>query len=31
MDWKIYLDNCCLSHPFDDQTLVRRWTQTNAE
>ena len=30
MDWKIYLDNCCLSRPFDDQTQDRIRLETEA-
>ena len=28
--WKIYLDNCCLSRPFDDQTQPRIRLETEA-
>ena len=28
--WKIYLDNCCLSRPFDDQTQERIRLETEA-
>ena len=30
MDWTIYLDNCCLSRPFDDQTQDRIRLETEA-
>ena len=30
MDWKIYLDNCCLSRPFDDQSQDRIRLETEA-
>ena len=30
MNWRIYLDNCCLSRPFDDQTQDRIRLETEA-
>lgn len=30
MNWRMYLDNCCLSRPFDDQTQDRIRLETEA-
>ena len=30
MNWRVYLDNCCLSRPFDDQTQDRIRLETEA-
>lgn len=31
MKLRIYLDNCCFNRPYDDQTQVRIWLETQAK
>jgi hypothetical protein len=31
MDNRIYLDNCCLNRPYDDQTILRNYLEAEAK
>jgi predicted nucleic acid-binding protein len=31
MKYRIYLDNCCFNRPYDDQTQLRIWLETQAK
>jgi predicted nucleic acid-binding protein len=31
MKYRVYLDNCCFNRPYDDQSQVRIWLETQAK
>jgi predicted nucleic acid-binding protein len=31
MKYRIYLDNCCFNRPYDDQTPIKIWLETQAK
>ena len=31
MGYRLYLDNCCFNRPYDDQTLLRNYLETEAK